>query len=205
MTLREILRISPVIPVLTIHRIEDAVPLARALVQGGLLVLEVTLRTPIALEALRRMAGEVPDAVMGAGTITSPADLTAAATAGARFAVSPGLTPNLAGAAGDSEIPLLPGVMTPSEAMTAQDQGFDSLKLFPAEVAGGIAFLKAVRGPLSNLTFCPTGGIGPHNFRAYLDLSNVFCVGGSWVAPKTSVAAGDWPHITELSREASKG
>jgi len=202
--LREILRISPVIPVLTIHRIEDAVPLARALVKGGLLVLEVTLRTPNALEALRRMAEEVPDAVMGAGTITKPADLNAAAEAGARFAVSPGLTPDLAVVAKDSPIPLLPGVMTPSEAMAAQDKGFDTLKLFPAEVAGGISFLKAIRGPLSSLAFCPTGGIGPGNFRHYLSLSNVFCVGGSWVAPQSAIAAGDWQNITELAREAAQ-
>ena len=198
------LRRSPVVPVLTIDREEDAVPLARALVAGGLRVLEVTLRTPAALGALRRMAEEVSDAVVGVGTVTRAEDLTASAQAGARFAVSPGLTRGLAAAAQDHEIPLLPGVMTPSEAMEALDAGFDTLKLFPAEVAGGIRFLKALGGPLPDLAFCPTGGISPSNFRDYLKLENVLCVGGSWVAPKEAIAKGDWSRITELAQETAR-
>lgn len=202
-TAREALDGVPVIPVLTVSDIAQAVPLGQALVAGGLHVLEVTLRTPVALEAIRRMAAEVENAVVGVGTVTVPADLEAARQAGATFAVSPGLTPDLASAAADNGLSLLPGVMTPSEAMIARDQGFSFLKLFPAKVAGGIAFLKAIGGPLADLAFCPTGGIGAGDFRDYLVLPNVVCVGGSWVAPKDAVAAGDWQRITELARAAS--
>ena len=201
--IREILCISPVVPVLTVERPEHAVPLAQALVAGGLRVLEVTLRTPAALEALAAMALEVPEAVVGAGTVVRPADLEAVEKAGARFAVSPGLTPALAAAAQDSGVPLLPGVMTPSEAMSARDKGFDTLKLFPAAVAGGVSFLKALSGPLPDLAFCPTGGIGPGNFREYMELDSVLCVGGSWVAPKKAVATADWARITQLAQEAT--
>jgi 2-dehydro-3-deoxyphosphogluconate aldolase/(4S)-4-hydroxy-2-oxoglutarate aldolase len=201
--IREILCISPVIPVLTVERVEHAVPLARALVAGGLRVLEVTLRTPVALEAMATMVREVPEAVVGAGTVVRPADLEAVEKVGARFAVSPGLTLPLLKAARGSSVPLLPGVMTPSEAMAAADSGFDTLKLFPAAVAGGISFLRALSGPLPDLAFCPTGGIGPDDFREYLELDSVLCVGGSWVAPKKAVAAKDWAHITRLAQEAT--
>ena len=204
--LRELLAPVPVIPVLTIGDPDAAVPLARALIDGGLPVLEVTLRTPKALEAIRRIAAEVPGAEVGAGTVTRPAEVEAAArAAGARFAVSPGLTPALAAAAREAELPLLPGVVTPSEALAARELGFTFLKLFPARAAGGPALLKSLAGPLPDLVFCPTGGIGAADFRDYLALKNVLCVGGSWVAPAAAVAAGDWPRITELAREASSG
>jgi 2-dehydro-3-deoxyphosphogluconate aldolase/(4S)-4-hydroxy-2-oxoglutarate aldolase len=200
--LRDLLGGQPVIPVLTIPDATEAVPLGRALAAGGLNVLEVTLRTAGALEAIRRLRDEA-GIVVGAGTIVSAADLEAAKDAGAAFAVSPGLTNELAAAAPDIGLPLLPGVMTPSEAMAAHDQGFSFLKLFPARVAGGVAFLKAIGGPLPDLAFCPTGGIGPDDFRDYLALANVVTVGGSWVAPKDAVTAHDWDRITRLAHEAS--
>ena len=199
MTAKDLLSATPVLPVLTITRLEDAVPLARALVAGGLRNLEITLRTSVALDAIRRIAEQVPDATVGAGTITKPADLDAAARAGARFAVSPGLPTALREAARDAPISLIPGVMTPSEAMKAQDAGFELLKLFPAEAAGGIALLKSIGGPLPGLSFCPTGGIGPKTFRDYLALDNVVCVGGSWVAPQQAIERGDWQQITALA------
>lgn len=202
--LRDLLARAPVIPVLTIEDADTAVNLGRALVAGGLPVLEVTLRTPAALDAIRRMVAEVEGAIVGAGTITRSADLLEVAEAGAQFAVSPGLTDGLAYAAADSETPLLPGVMTPSEAMAARDRGFDTLKLFPARPAGGIALLKAFAGPLADLAFCPTGGISADDFRDYLALPNVLCVGGSWVAPRDAVAQGDWQRITQLASEASR-
>ncbi len=203
MDLKSLLETVPVIPVLTIDRVDDAVPLARALVAGGLPVLEVTLRTAAALPAIERIAAEVDGAVVGAGTIVTPDDLEACRDAGSRFAVSPGLTEPLAEAARRSDMPLLPGVMTPSEAMTARHWGFRFLKLFPAKVAGGLALLKAMGGPLSDLAFCPTGGIGPDTFRQYLELPNVVCVGGSWVAPKQAINDSDWSVITRLAQEAS--
>ena len=203
-TLRELLARAPVIPVLTLDDPDAAADLGRALVAGGLPVLEVTLRTPTALESIRRMAAEVEGAVVGAGTITRPSDLEAVAEAGGRFAVSPGLTPDLAQAAGDVDVPLLPGVMTPSEAMGARDRGFSTLKLFPARPAGGIALLKAMAGPLADLAFCPTGGISSNDFRDYLALPNVLCVGGSWVAPRDAIRAGDWQRITQLAAETSR-
>ena len=203
-TLRELLARAPVIPVLTLDDPDTAADLGRALVAGGLPVLEVTLRTPTALESIRRMAAEVEGAVVGAGTITRPSDLEAVAEAGGRFAVSPGLTPDLAQAAGDVDVPLLPGVMTPSEAMGARDRGFSTLKLFPARPAGGIALLKAMAGPLADLAFCPTGGISSNDFRDYLALPNVLCVGGSWVAPRDAIRAGDWQRITQLAAETSR-
>ena len=203
MDLKSVLETVPVIPVLTIERVDDAVPLARALVAGGLPVLEVTLRTEAALAAIERIAAQVEDAIVGAGTIVTPDDLKACHEAGSRFAVSPGLTEPLAKAAQDSPMPLLPGVMTPSEAMTARHWGFRFLKLFPAKVAGGKALLKAMGGPLGDLVFCPTGGIGPDTFREYLELPNVVCVGGSWVAPNQAIADGDWAAITRLAEETS--
>ncbi|MEM8934737.1 MAG: bifunctional 4-hydroxy-2-oxoglutarate aldolase/2-dehydro-3-deoxy-phosphogluconate aldolase [Acidobacteriota bacterium] len=202
--LRDVLARSPVIPVLKIERRVDAVPLARALVEGGLSVLEVTLRTDVALDALAAMVEEVPEATVGVGTVLTPEDLEASAAAGAQFAVSPGLTPALAEAASrwTETMPLLPGVSTASEAMIAREVGFSTLKCFPASTAGGPAFLKSLYGPLPDLAFCPTGGIGPDSFREYLTLPNVICVGGSWVAPAAAVNAGDWERIVALARDA---
>lgn len=203
MDTRSIMRTAPVIPVLVIDDAADAVALARALVDGGLPVLEVTLRTPAALASIERIAAELPEAIVGVGTVRNAADLAASLRAGARFAVSPGLTPALAAAARDSELPLLPGVMTASEAMAAMEAGFDALKLFPAQQAGGIGMLKAIAGPFPELLFCPTGGISPENFRDFLAQPNVACVGGSWLAPRALVAAADWDAIRRLASEAA--
>ena len=194
---------APVVPVLTIERLADAVPLAKALVRGGLPVLEITFRTGAALEALRAIAGEVPGAVVGAGTVLNARQLDQARRAGARFAVSPGCTPALASAALDEGLPFLPGVQTVSEAMALAEQGFGLLKFFPADIAGGVGWLKAVAAPLAGLRFCPTGGIGPETASAYLSLANVACIGGSWVAPKDSVAAQNWTNIERLAAAAS--
>ncbi len=199
LNLKDLLSKAPVLPVITLHHLEQAVPLAEALVRGGLTNLEITLRTPVALKVIQRIAEEVPEAVVGAGTVTHPRDLEAVSKAGGRFAVSPGATPALLAEAAQGDLPLIPGIMTPSEAMTAHDAGFEVLKLFPAEPAGGRALLKAIGGPLPALSFCPTGGIGPATFRDYLKLDNVICVGGSWVAPEEAVLAGDWSRITDLA------
>jgi 2-dehydro-3-deoxyphosphogluconate aldolase/(4S)-4-hydroxy-2-oxoglutarate aldolase len=203
MDILQLLRLGPVIPVIVIDRLEDAVPLARALVAGGLRVLELTLRTPVALRALEAVAGEVEDAIVGVGTITRPADFAPAIAAGATFGVSPGLTPELAAAARDSGLPLLPGAMTPSDVIAARSAGFDALKLFPARQAGGVGMLKALAGPFPETRFCPTGGIGFDSAPEYLALPNVACVGGSWVTPADAVAAGDWARITALARAAA--
>ncbi len=203
MKLEQMMALAPVIPVIVIDRVEDAVPLAKALVAGGLPVLEVTLRTKVAMAAVERIAAEVQDAVVGVGTLTQPQQFNAARDAGAVFAVSPGLTDELATAARQTDLPLLPGVFTPSEAMAAQALGFKALKLFPAKQAGGIGMLKAMSGPLPDLRFCPTGGIGADDFRDYLALPNVTCVGGSWVCPRDLVAAGDWAAIERLAADAS--
>jgi 2-dehydro-3-deoxyphosphogluconate aldolase / (4S)-4-hydroxy-2-oxoglutarate aldolase len=193
------------VPVLTIARVEDAVPLARALVAGGLDMLEVTLRSAAALDAIRAIAEAVPAATVGAGTLTRAEDFAAVAQAGARFAVSPGFTAALAEAAQDyPALPHLPAVATASELMTALAAGYDCLKFFPAEAAGGIAALKALAGPFPEVRFCPTGGINAKTAGAYLALKNVVAVGGSWVAPAAAVAAADWPRITALAREARK-
>jgi 2-dehydro-3-deoxyphosphogluconate aldolase/(4S)-4-hydroxy-2-oxoglutarate aldolase len=194
---------APVIPVLTIERVEHALPLARALVAGGLPVLEVTLRTPAALEAIAAIARELPDAVVGAGTITTPGDIAAAEDAGAAFLVSPGTPAELAEALARARVPALPGCATVSEAMALAARGFTVLKFFPAEASGGIAWLKAVGAPLPALSFCPTGGIDGRNAAAYLALANVAAVGGSWVAPKDAVAAGDYARVTALARAAA--
>jgi 2-dehydro-3-deoxyphosphogluconate aldolase/(4S)-4-hydroxy-2-oxoglutarate aldolase len=199
-TLERMLGLAPVVPVLTIERAEDAVPLARALVAGGLPVLEVTLRTSAALEAIRRIAGEVEGAVPAVGTVLSPADIAAAARAGARFAVSPGLTDALAEPA---QIPLLPGTATASEVMAALERGIELLKLFPAVPVGGAALLSALRAPLPRTRFCPTGGINAANAASFLALPNVICVGGGWVAPPKAIAAGDWETIRKLAAEAA--
>jgi 2-dehydro-3-deoxyphosphogluconate aldolase / (4S)-4-hydroxy-2-oxoglutarate aldolase len=194
---------APVIPVLTIEREADAVPLARALVKGGLPVLEVTLRTPAALDALREIAAEVPEAVLGAGTVLNAEQLDQAKRAGARFLVSPGCTRALAEAARTSGLPFLPGVQTVSEAMALSDQGFRLMKFFPADQAGGLGWLKAVSAPLVGLKFCPTGGIGADTAPSYLALPNVACIGGSWVAPRDAVAAGDWQKVERLAAAAA--
>jgi len=193
----------PVIPVLTIRDVEHAVPLARALAAGGLEVMEVTLRTQAALEAIERIAAELPEVVVGAGTVRAPADITHAVRAGAHFLVSPGAPPTIMDAAADATVPFLPAVATATELMALAERGFDFLKFFPAEAAGSIAALKSFAGPFSDVRFCPTGGVGAGNAAAYLALPNVACVGGSWVAPDEAVAAGDWGRIEALAREAS--
>ncbi len=198
----EILRQGPVVPVMVIHTLEHAVPLAKALMAGGIRVLEITLRTPVALEAIRAISQEVPGAIVGAGTVTRPEELTAVAEAGAVFAISPGLTPELLQAANDGSIPLIPGISTVSELMTGMALGYDHFKFFPAEAAGGIKMLKAIAGPFPQITFCPTGGITPDNYRDYLALPNVACIGGSWIAPQAAMDQGDWQRITALTREA---
>ncbi len=194
---------APVIPVLTVERTADAVPLARALVKGGLPVLEITLRTPVALDALRAMATEVPEAVLGAGTVLNAEQLDQARGAGARFLVSPGCTRALVEAAEASGMPFLPGVQTVSEAMALSDRGFRVMKFFPADQAGGLGWLKAVAAPLAGLRFCPTGGIGPDTAPSYLALPNVACIGGSWVAPRDAVASGDWQKVERLAAAAA--
>jgi 2-dehydro-3-deoxyphosphogluconate aldolase / (4S)-4-hydroxy-2-oxoglutarate aldolase len=202
MTILELLRLGPVVPVIVIDREEQAVPLARALVAGGVRVLEVTLRTPVALEAVARIGSEVEGAIVGVGTITRIEDVADALAAGARFGVSPGLTAELAEAARSSKLPLLPGVMTPSEIIGADAAGFRELKLFPAQQAGGVAMLKALAGPFPDVVFCPTGGITPDTAPDYLALPNVACVGGSWLTPRDAVERGDWDAVTRLAREA---
>lgn len=202
-TIATVMSHSPVMPVLVVHQLEHAVPLARALVDGGIRVLEMTLRTPVALAAIRAIADAVPDAIIGAGTITGAADLQQARQAGAQFGVSPGATPELLRAARDSGWPFLPGTMTPSDVMAAMQAGFTAMKFFPAVPAGGIAMLKALHGPFPQLQFCPTGGISPATASDYLALPNVCCIGGSWLAPPGSVEAGDWGAITALARQAA--
>ena len=199
----DVMRVGPVIPVLVIEDLARAVPLAKALVAGGVRVLEVTLRTPVALAAIRAMADEVPEAIVGVGTLTRPEDFTEARDAGACFGVSPGLTPALIAAARQSGLPLLPGVMTPSDVIAARQAGFEQLKLFPARQAGGMGMLQALAGPFPDVTFCPTGGITAETAPEFLALPNVGCVGGSWLTPKAALLAGDWGRITELAREAN--
>jgi 2-dehydro-3-deoxyphosphogluconate aldolase / (4S)-4-hydroxy-2-oxoglutarate aldolase len=199
-----LLKGQPVIPVLKIDDAKHAVPLARALAKGGLRVIEITMRTPAALEAIRRAAAEVPDAVVGAGTILNARQFDQAAEAGSKFIVSPGCTHQLFDAARDSDVPLLPGAITPGEMMAALEEGLDFLKFFPAEQAGGAAFLKSLASPFAGLRFCPTGGVSAKNAPDYLALPNVICVGGSWVAPDDAVNSGDWALIEKLAREAAE-
>ncbi len=198
------MRLAPVIAVVVIERIKDAVPLAQALVAGGIRAIEITLRSKVALDAIRAVAANVEGAVVGAGTILSPQDLQAAENAGARFAVSPGITPTLFAAATDIALPYLPGSASASEAMLLLEHGYRLQKFFPAEVAGGAPYLRALSGPLPQVKFCPTGGISVSKASSYLALSNVLCVGGSWLTPAELVAAGDWVAITALAREASQ-
>ena len=199
----DIMRTSPVIPVIAIDKLEHAVPLAKALVAGGIRVLEVTLRTEHGLPAIRAIAEQVPGAIVGVGTLTSPEEFVAARDAGAVFGVSPGLTAALIAAAKSSGLPLLPGVMTPSEVMAAREAGFRQLKLFPAMQAGGIGMLNAIAGPLGDITFCPTGGISQDTAAQFLACKNVACVGGSWLTPKNAIEIGDWAKITALATAAS--
>ncbi len=199
----ELMTTGPVIPVLTIERLDDAVPLARALVAGGLRPLEVTLRTACALEAIALIAREVPDAIVGAGTVLNAADFDRVVAAGARFVVSPGLTDPLIAAARASGVAFLPGVVTAGEVMRGLDGGLDRFKFFPAETSGGPGALKALYGPLAQVRFCPTGGVTAASAPAWLALPNVLCVGGAWVAPADAIAAGDWAAITALARAAA--
>lgn len=196
------MRDAPVIPVIVLNDVRQAVPLARALIAGGIRMLEVTLRTPQALACIAAIAQEVPDAVVGAGTVRSAADAIAAKDAGARFAVSPGFTPALGRQCRDLDLPLLPGVATASEILLAQEEGFKALKFFPAVQAGGLAMLKAWQGPFGDVIFCPTGGIHAGNAQEFLAQPNVACVGGSWLVPADALARGDWDAITSLARAA---
>jgi 2-dehydro-3-deoxyphosphogluconate aldolase/(4S)-4-hydroxy-2-oxoglutarate aldolase len=200
--LADLIRSTPVIPVLTIERVEDAVPLARALVAGGLRSIEITLRTPAAADSARAIIAEVPEAIVGIGTVLSPQDLDTARALGARYALSPGATPDLLEAAAAGDLPFVPGVATPSELMAALARGLDIVKFFPAVPAGGIGALRALAGPFPQARFCPTGGIGEKDFRTWLALPNVVAVGGSWLAPAGEVRAGDWATITERARRA---
>lgn len=197
----EICRLAPVVPVLVLDDLSHAIKLAEALVAGGLPVLEVTLRTPVALDVIRVMAG-VPGGRVGAGTLLTPADVKAAKAAGATFGVSPGATERLLDACAEYDLPLLPGAVTASEIMALLEKGYTVQKFFPAEQSGGAAFLKSIGAPIPQVKFCPTGGIGLKNARDYLGLPNVLCVGGSWVAPKEAMARGDWAAITQLAAEA---
>jgi len=199
----ELAAFGPVIPVIVVDRVEDAVPMARALVAGGVRVLEVTLRTPAGLPAIAAIAREVPEAIVGAGTVRNAADVRAAHGAGARFIVSPGYTRDVGAACKAHDVALLPGVSTGSEIMMAADDGFSFLKLFPATAVGGIPLLKAFSGPFADVAFCPTGGITPETAPQFLALSNVKVVGGSWLTPADAMKRGDWARITELAKAAS--
>lgn len=200
MTALSIMQDAPVIPVIVLHNAEHAVPMAKALLAGGIRVLEVTLRTPQGLACIEAIAKQLPEAIVGAGTVRNAADAAAAARAGARFAVSPGYTSKLGQACRDLNLPLLPGVATSSEIMMAQEDGFTELKFFPAVQSGGIQMLKAWQGPFGELRFCPTGGISPGNAAEFLALSNVVCVGGSWLVPASAMESGNWSLITELAQ-----
>lgn len=203
LTALDVMRDAPVIPVIVLDEVAQAVPLARALLAGGIRMLEVTLRTPVALACIEAIARELPEAVVGAGTVRSAADAQAASIAGARFAVSPGYTHAVGQACRDLNLPLLPGVATGSEIMAAQQDGLNELKFFPAMQAGGLAMLKAWQGPFGDVRFCPTGGVNAANAAEFLALSNVACVGGSWLTPAGAVAAGDWSRITALASAAA--
>ncbi|MFF9042808.1 bifunctional 4-hydroxy-2-oxoglutarate aldolase/2-dehydro-3-deoxy-phosphogluconate aldolase [Streptomyces parvulus] len=198
-----VLDLAPVVPVVVVDDLADAVPLARALVAGGLPAIEVTLRTPVALDAIRAIAGEVPGAVVGAGTVITPDQVGEVVAAGARFLVSPGWTDVLLDAMRSSGVPFLPGVSTTSEVVALLERGVREMKFFPAEAAGGTAYLKALAAPLPQARFCPTGGIGPGSAPDYLALPNVGCVGGSWMLPKDAVTGRDWGRVEALAREAA--
>jgi len=203
MNVLELMQIGPVIPVIVIEDVAHAVPLARALVAGGVRVLEVTLRTPAGLQAIADIARNVPEAIVGVGTITQPHEFKQSIDAGARFAVTPGLTPALIETVRGLALPLLPGVMTPADVISAKAAGYLQLKLFPAQQAGGIGMLKALAGPFPDVMFCPTGGVTAATAADFLALPNVACVGGSWLTPRDAITAGDWTRITTLAREAA--
>ncbi|MEV7790459.1 bifunctional 4-hydroxy-2-oxoglutarate aldolase/2-dehydro-3-deoxy-phosphogluconate aldolase [Streptomyces sp. NPDC087512] len=198
-----VLDLAPVVPVVVVENLADAVPLARALVAGGLPAIEVTLRTPAAVDAIRAIAAEVPDAVVGAGTVITPEQVGEVVAAGARFLVSPGWTDALLEAMRGSGVPFLPGVSTTSEVVALLERGVREMKFFPAEAAGGTAYLKALAAPLPQARFCPTGGIGPDSAPRYLALPNVGCVGGSWMLPEDAVAGREWGRVEELARAAA--
>ncbi|MCC2615420.1 bifunctional 4-hydroxy-2-oxoglutarate aldolase/2-dehydro-3-deoxy-phosphogluconate aldolase [Aestuariibacter halophilus] len=202
---QDVFNAGPVVPVLVIKDVAHAVPLAKALIAGGIRVLEVTLRTPAALDAIRAIAKEVPEALIGAGTVTNEAQLKEVQDAGALFAISPGMTTELLKAGNDASIALIPGISSISELMKGIDLGYTHFKFFPAEASGGIKAIKSIGGPFPDVVFCPTGGIGPNNYLDYLALSNVRCAGGSWLAPDDAVEAGDWDRITELAKQAVQG
>ena len=204
LTALDVMRDAPVIPVIVLHDVAHAVPLARALVAGGIRMLEVTLRTPQALQCIEAIARDVPEAVAGAGTIRSASDAQASVLAGAKFGVSPGYTSAVGKACRELGLPLLPGVATGSEIMMAQEDGYQQLKFFPAMQAGGLPMLKAWQGPFGDVTFCPTGGIHAGNAAEFLALSNVACVGGSWIVPTDAIQQGDWARIEQLAREATQ-
>ncbi|GGW57504.1 bifunctional 4-hydroxy-2-oxoglutarate aldolase/2-dehydro-3-deoxy-phosphogluconate aldolase [Alishewanella tabrizica] len=193
---------GPVVPVIVIKDLDDAVPLARALLAGGIKVLEVTLRTPAALEAIKLIAEQVPEAVVGAGTVTNAEQLQAVIAAGAKFAISPGMTRELLQAGKEAAIPLIPGIASISELMEGMGLGYTHFKFFPAEAAGGTKTLKSIYGPFADIRFCPTGGINEQNYREYLALPNVSCVGGSWIVPDNAIASKDWHKVTELTAKA---
>lgn len=203
MNIREILGMAPVIPVLTVSETAHAVPLARALIAGGLKVLEVTLRTPAAFSVVEAIRKAAPEAIVGVGTLTKAVDFAAAGRAGAQFGVTPGLTSELAAAARGARFPLLPGVMTPTEVIAARHAGFNLLKLFPAEQAGGVGMLRALAAPFPDVAFCPTGGITRQSAPDYLALPNVLCVGGSWLAPAALLERSDWSGIEALAKDAA--
>jgi 2-dehydro-3-deoxyphosphogluconate aldolase/(4S)-4-hydroxy-2-oxoglutarate aldolase len=200
---RDLLSLSPVIPVVVIDDVADAVPLARALARGGIRVMEITLRTEAGLGAIERVAAEVPETTVGAGTVTTPEEAAAAQRAGARFIVTPGATDRLLAAVLDTGLPLLPGASTLTEILRLREHGQQAVKFFPAEAAGGAAYLSAVAGPVPDVRFCPTGGITPANAASYLALPNVGCVGGSWLTPRAEVRAGDWAAIERLAAGAA--
>jgi len=202
LTIKEIMTMSPIVPVMVINNVEHAVPLAKALVKGGLKVLEITLRTPAALESIRRIKAEVPDAIVGAGTIINIETLNQAIEAGAQFIVSPGTTDKLIDAALATGVPLLPGIANPSDAMRLLEKGITAMKFFPAEAAGGVPMLKSIGAPIPQIMFCPTGGVSQKNVKEYYSLPNVACVGGSWMCAANLVDAENWDEITRLSIEA---
>lgn len=198
-----LLRQSPVIPVVVVDTVEQAVPAARALAAGGVPIVELTLRTPIALDAIRAIAAEVPEVTIGAGTVTTPSGAQRAVEAGAQFLVSPGCTPTLLAAMADTGLPFLPGTATVSEAIAVLEAGYRAMKFFPAEASGGVAYLSALPTVIPDALFCPTGGVSMSNAAAYLALPNVACVGGSWLTPKDALATGDWDRVTRLATDAA--
>lgn len=200
-----ILTQGPVVPVIVIQELEHAVPLAKALIAGGIRVLEITLRTPCAIDAIELISQQVPEAIVGAGTVINEQQLKEATRAGAQFIISPGITEPLLKAAIDNTIPYIPGISTVSELMLGMSYGLREFKFFPAEANGGVKALQAIGGPFSQIRFCPTGGITPNNYRDYLALKSVLCVGGSWLLPADAIAKGDWERITELAKQAIEG